>query len=306
MGLKDVWHSGPCRCAKWLAIIIGVAVFGSWFANSALLSWMPAWLPLKDTAIFAAPSVLQIEAERLLIDSSKDSREDRLTQYKRQAVVTAGYGLGEVFCSSLRLSSQYFQIGLSVVQRIPQNLVCFLSGEYFTQWWYRKKNDSEAVHKKLSRDGTLVRSQAFGAVETVSMFTTAPSWSVSGWNFDPVTFLTLLGLPLIQWTYEKVCGTPDPLEAVRASNPKERPQEPVQEVRPSTTVSKPAPEREKSKPNRTEKSGHWKWICGIGIAVPVLVLVLIIVFFLCAGKGEDKNENQEQDENQYDECANQL
>merc|ERR1712098_632464 len=66
---------------------LGLAVLGSYLFEN-----LPAYLPLRHTLTFAATSVAQIEAERLLFDKTNPPRSD---QYKSAVVTATGVGLGE-------------------------------------------------------------------------------------------------------------------------------------------------------------------------------------------------------------------
>jgi len=266
MNLKKIWHSEPCKWIKWLLIIICVAAFGSWFINSAAVSWMPKWLPLKQTATYAATAVLKIEAERLLLDDSIDAaaRMSRKDEYTREAIFTAGHGAGEIFMGGLNAGARWTGVRSLTwaVRQVPGFLVRVFTGEYFVQWFWRPSSDSdeEAMqHKTLGMTCADVgSSRIFGN---------------SMWGaFHPATFGSLLAGPIISRFYN------------RMYREKRRPQI-------SRNSTSPTNKRYRD-PKKNSKEGdsegiHWGWYVGIGGAV-ILILVAATLFMQWSAKDDDE------------------
>jgi len=171
---------------------------------------MPKWCPspLKHTATFAIASVARIEAERLLIhDPNQDGpQKSRKDQYKKQAVFTTGFGIGEVAYWVFRNSGIGFVV--DALRFLPGNIFHFLGGQWFTKWWYKNPEESTRdilLNKKIP----YWKAPAMGCVAATCAANHAALAPMTGGWMHPGKLIAMIISPLLSWGYGKFSAAPE-------------------------------------------------------------------------------------------------
>lgn len=165
---QEVWKSPTCKCIKWLFLVLGLAVLGSYIFE--ILGPYFSNVPLRHTLTFAATSVAQIEAERLLFDKTD---VDRVDQYKSVAVTTTGVGLGEAI----------FGFAYAPLRAIGGMLGASLSRKV-----YANPKDPMNAGKKFATETPWWKVSIFGCLGYFGLFNESShqplrsGWFGSGWS----------------------------------------------------------------------------------------------------------------------------